>query len=298
MTESPWDAIIIGGGSAGLSAALQLGRLRARVLVLDGGEPRNRFAGHMHGVLGRDHTSPLDLLADGRRELERYGVTVVAVRVVAVDRDDDGFRVTASDGIIHRAARLLVATGLRDRLPDVDGLADRWGRSAFGCPFCDGWEHRDRAVGVVALVPEQRHQILLLRRLTDRLTVLTNGTRPFGPDDLAALSARGITIDDRRIRRIVDEAAVELADGARLDLDVLFIGAAPEPFDEVLDQLGASRGDDGWIAVDEHGRTSVPGVWAAGNVTNPTANVPASIAAGAVAGYAICADLLTEPRTG
>jgi len=296
MTDSPWDAIIIGGGSTGLSAALQLGRLRARVLVLDGGEPRNRFAGHMHGVLGRDHTSPLALLADGRRELERYDVPVVNDPATTVAPDADGFVVTTASSTTYRARRLLVATGLRDRLPDIEGLADRWGRAAFSCPFCDGWEHRDQAIGVIATGPEQRHQIMLLRRLTDRLTVLTGGNRPFGPEDLAAMVERGITIDDRPIRRISGDAAtVELADDDRLDLDVLFARGAPEPFDQPLVDVGAQRGDGGWFAVDELGRTSVPGVWAAGNVVNPMLNVPATIAAGALAGSAMCGDLLTDP---
>lgn len=304
MTDTPWDAIIIGGGSTGLSAALQLGRLRARVLVLDAGEPRNRFAGHMHGVLGRDHTSPLDLLADGRRELERYGVPVLGETVAAVQPDTDGFVVTTTavgaapgtGSTTRRTRRLLVATGLRDRLPDIDGLAARWGRDVFSCPFCDGWEHRDLAIGVIATTPEQRHQIMLLRRLTDRLTVLTDGGQPFGPDDLAAMLARGIVVDDRRIATISGETPrVHLADGGAVDFDVLFVRGAPEPFDQPLVDVGARRGDGGWFVVDELGRTSVPGVWAAGNVVNPMLNVPAAIAAGAMAGAAMCGDLLTEP---
>lgn len=312
MQQNTWDVIIVGGGSAGLSAALMLGRSRRRVLVLDEGRPRNRFAGHMHGVLGRDHSSPLALLDDGRAELGRYdGVTVRTGVAVGAQAADDaasdalpasGFTLDLADGERLLARRLLVASGLTDVLPDVPGLAEQWGRGAFVCPYCDGWEARGRRVAVLATSAAQVHQAQLMRQLSDRVTVFAHGAQ-LPEEARAGLLARGIVAEDRPVAAVTaDERGalrgIRLDDGTEIAIDAIFAGPVPEPNDPVLRRLGADRAahpmGGEFVVVDAMGRTSVPGVWAAGNVTDPRSSVPFAMAAGSMAGAAVNADLVEE----
>lgn len=302
---SNWDVLIVGGGSAGLSAALMLGRSRRRVLVVDEGRPRNRFAGHMHGVLGRDHTSPLDLLAAGRAELERYDGVVIRPGVVAEATgsvEGGGFEIVLHDGERHRARRMLVAAGLRDELPGIPGLAEQWGRGAFVCPYCDGWEARDRRVAVIATSPANAHQAQLMRQLSPQVTFYRHGV-DLPPDVRAGLLARGIGLDERAVAEVVaDEQGrlrgIRLADGTDVAVDAIFVGPTPRPNDAILLALGAATAEQpmggAWVAVDAMGRTSVPGLWAAGNVTDGRASVPFAMAAGNMAGAAVNADLVEE----
>lgn len=311
MQQEPWDVIIVGGGSAGLSAALMLVRARRRVLVLDGGAPRNGVAAHMHGVLGRDGWSPLELLERGREEIARYGGVVRAADVASAqptaagDASSGGglgFTVTLTSGERLAARRLLVSTGLRDELPELPGLAEHWGTGAVVCPYCDGWEVRDRRIGVLATGPRSLHQVQLLRQWSPSVTFFTNGAE-FADADVAGMLARGIAIEPRAWASVTaDEAGglsgIRLADGAAIALDAIFLGPRPVPNDTLLTDLGAERapafGDGDWVAVDPTGRTSVPGVWAAGNVVNPGASVPIAAGAGNLAGAAINADLIEE----
>ena len=206
MDSTELDVVIVGGGSAGLSAALMLGRSRRRVLVVDGGAPRNRVAGHMHGVLGRDHSSPLDLLASGRAELERYdGVTVVSDEVASAAHLDEGgpaFEVRLASGARHTARRILVATGLTDRLPDVPGLEPHWGRGVVSCPYCDGWEVRDRRIAVIPTSAANAHQAQLLRQLSPHVVFHAAGM-VLPPAARAGLTARGIELDERPVAEVV-----------------------------------------------------------------------------------------------
>ena len=303
MQHTTWDVLIIGGGSAGLSAALMLGRSRRRVLVVDEGRPRNRFAGHMHGVLGRDHTSPLDLLAAGRAELARYdGVQIREGVVTAAAARADGFTIALGDGSEHAARRLLVASGLRDELPEIPGLAEQWGRGAFLCPYCDGWEARDRRVVVLATSEANVHQAQLMRQLTSDVVFLGHGVR-LSDAARAGLDARGIPIDTRRVAAVIADddgrlSGIRLEDGAELAADVIFVGPRPVPNDDVLRALGAELADHPpvgrFATVDPMGRTSVPGLWAAGNVVDGRSSVPYAMSAGSMAGAAINADLVEE----
>lgn len=305
MHITDWDVVIVGGGSAGLSAAIMLGRSRRRVLVVDGGEPRNRVAGHMHGVLGRDHTSPLDLLAAGRAELTRYDDVAVESATVAsaaeLDTDAIGFEVVLSTGERHTTRRILVATGLRDRLPEIPGLAEQWGSGVVSCPYCDGWEVRDRRIAVIPTSAANAHQAQLLRQLSDDVAFHAGGLAL--PDAArTALEARGIAVEERSIAEVLaDEQGalrgLRYKDGTERGVDAIFTAPRPEPNDEVLRELGARRmRNDGvdWVLVDEDGRTSVRGVWAAGNVVSARATVPMAMAAGNAAGAAINGDLLDE----
>ncbi|MEF3402198.1 NAD(P)/FAD-dependent oxidoreductase [Agromyces sp. CCNWLW203] len=309
MQQEPWDVIIVGGGSAGLSAALMLVRARRRVLVLDGGAPRNRFAAHMHGVLGRDGWSPMELLATGRAEVERYGGVVRSDEVAAVApavgaSGERGFGVTLGTGEVHVARRLLVATGLRDELPAIPGLAGQWGRGAVVCPYCDGWEVRDRRIGVLATGPRSVHQVQLLRQWSPTVTFFLNDT-DVAADDLAGILARGIEVERRPVDRVLSDddgtlRGIRLVDGAEVALDSIFLGPTFVPNDGLLVGLGAATGEGfgpgggEWVEVDPMGRTSVAGLWAAGNVVNPAASVPGAAGGGNLAGAAINADLIEE----
>ena len=298
MNDNQWDVAIIGGGVAGLSAALVLARSRRRVLVIDAGEPRNRVAEHMHGVLGRDGTSPLALVADGRREVEGYGGVVLDGTVVAVR---PGFELDLADGSNHTARRIIVATGLRDVMPNVEGLAEHWGAGVVGCPYCDGWEARDGRVAVIPAVPMGLHVAQLLRQLTADVTVFTGLLPELGDEELRALAARGIAVESRGIRRLLGERGgpltLELIDGARVPVDTIFAGATPAPNDGLLRSLGAEFAPmhiGEWPVLDATGRTSVAGVWAIGNSASMGALVPVAMGMGVMAATTINAELVGE----
>lgn len=308
-TQTDWDVVVVGGGSAGLSAALMLGRSRRRVLVVDDSRPRNAVAAHMHGVLGRDHTAPLDLLAAGRAELTRYDVVVESAAVASAsaledsdgDGDEPGFELVLDSGERHTARRVLAATGLVDELPGIPGLAAQWGRGVVLCPYCDGWEVRDRRVAVIAAAQPNTHQAQLMRQLTPDVVFYANGATL--PDRARTeLEARGITIEEREVTGIVeaDDGAIRgirLADGSEQQVDVVFVAPRPVPNNLLLGDLRArtmrQSGVD-WVLVDDDGRTSVRGLYAAGNVVSARSSVPWAMASGALAGTAINADLVDE----
>ena len=297
----PWDVVIVGGGAAGLSAALILARARRRVLVLDGGEPRNRFAPHMHGVLSRDGYSPLDLVADGRREVRAADGVIETARVATITALDPGFELATEAGDRLRASRVIVATGIRDELPGIPGLAAQWGRGVVACPYCDGYEARDSRIGVLVGSPLGLHKAQMLRSYSPEVTVFTALIGGVPTDDLRAMAARAIRVDDRPIARVLSEGdrltGVEFADGSTLALDVLFTDPAPEPLDALLRQLGAERTETPfgeWTTTDATHQTSVPGLFAIGNVANPAALVPIAMAAGVTAGTTINAALVLD----
>lgn len=296
-----WDAIVIGAGAAGLSAAQMLGRSRRRTLVVDAGAPRNRFAEHMHGVLGQDGTPPSDLLAHGRAELDVYGVVVREASVVTVDEDPARVTVSLDDGTALAARALVVATGIADELPDLPGLADRWGRSVLHCPFCHGWEVRDQRLGVLMLSPLQQHQAQLVRQLSDDVTVFAGAVGGLGPEAEQRWRARGVVVESEPVVELLGDApelaGVRLRDGRTVPVDAIFTMAAPRPHDGFLAGLGLDRVDTphgSFLAVDAAARTSSRRIWAAGNVVNPMANIPQSMGAGAMAGAAAHGALVEE----
>ncbi|GIG35555.1 NAD(P)/FAD-dependent oxidoreductase [Cellulomonas pakistanensis] len=301
-----YDVVVVGGGSAGLAGALALSRARRRVLVVDAGEPRNAPAGHVHNVLGREGTPPGELLATGRREVAGYGGTVVDGRVAALARADGGFRVDLGDGRAAHARRLLVATGLTDELPDVPGVAEQWGRGVVFCPYCHGWEVRDRPVAVLAAGPQAAVQALIWRQLTDDVVLLTDGGPAPDPDQRALLDARGVRVVGERVAGLDVAggalAGVRLADGTVLPRHAMVVAPrfranagllAPlgvEPVDQVVH--GAVRGTR--VPADPTGRTDVPGLWVAGNLADVTLQVMAAAAHGVAAAAAINVDLVLE----
>ncbi|MEB3369982.1 FAD-dependent oxidoreductase [Saccharopolyspora mangrovi] len=297
-----YDVVIVGGGAAGLNAALMLGRARRDVLVIDGEEPRNAPAAHMHGFLSRDGAAPAELLAAGRREVTGYGVEIVAGQAVSAVPAGSGFAVELADGRRVSAKRLLLATGLRDELPDVPGVAERWGRDVLHCPYCHGWEFRDEPIGVLATSPMSVHQALLFRQWSDRITVLLNGSEPPTGEEAAKLAARGIEVVPEPVEglEVVGDSltGVRLSGGGVVPLRAVAVATRMVARSELAAGLGlepAAHPSGGQhIPADGNGRTAVPGVWVAGNTGDLRATVIVAAAEGANAGAMINADLVEE----
>ncbi|WP_277212530.1 NAD(P)/FAD-dependent oxidoreductase [Isoptericola croceus] len=302
--DKTYDVLVIGGGAAGLSGALTLARARWKVAVLDAGEPRNAPAAGVHGLLGREGVGPAELVTTGRAEVRGYGGQVVDGRVAQVVRDDGGthpFVVTLDDGRVARARRLLVATGLLDELPDVPGLAARWGRDVLHCPFCHGYEVRDQRIGILATGPHAARQALLFSQWSGQVVLLTHTAPAPSDEDAAKLAARGVAIVSGTVRQVTAEedrlTGVVLADGSTVALDALAVATTMRARTDVVGQLGLEvaphpSGQGDHLVADETGRTSVPGVWVAGNASNLAAQVSTAAAEGAWAAAQITFDLV------
>jgi thioredoxin reductase len=295
METQPYDVVIVGGGAAGLSAALVLGRARRRVAVIDAGAPRNAPAAHMQGFLSRDGMPPAELLAAGRAEVTGYGVRIVEDRVVAVE---PGFSVRLAGGQVLRARRILAATGVGDELPDIPGLRERWGRDLLHCPYCHGWEVRDHPLGVLGTNTGSVLHAQLVRQWSDDVVYFAHSHEPT-PTEVAELDARGIRIVRGEVARIVVEndhvTGVELVDGPVIARAAVFVRPINTPHpDGLLAALGCDVDEAGFAIVDHTGRTSTAGVWAAGNVVDPRAQVITAAGAGSAAAIAINADLVQD----
>ncbi|MEV4543477.1 bifunctional NAD(P)/FAD-dependent oxidoreductase/class I SAM-dependent methyltransferase [Micromonospora echinaurantiaca] len=304
--DDRYDVVVVGGGAAGLAGALALGRARRSVLVVDAGEPRNAPAEHMHNYLGRDGTAPGELLAAGRAEVTGYGGRIVSGRVVSAGRDGAEFTVTLDDGRTVRARRLLVATGLVDELPEVPGLAQRWGRDVLHCPYCHGWEVRDRRIGVLATGPFGVHQAQLWRQWSEHVLLVLHGAAAPGAEETEQLAARAIPVVDGPVAglEVTGDAltGVRLASGELVELDALVVAPRFTARAGLLTSLGLEPVEvemgghvfGSQIPADANGATAVPGVWVAGNVADVRAQVITSAGAGLTAGAAINADLVAE----
>ncbi|MFJ9037283.1 NAD(P)/FAD-dependent oxidoreductase [Streptomyces sp. NPDC102406] len=297
-----YDVVVVGGGTAGLSAALILGRSRRSVRVVDAGEPRNAPAAHMHGYPSRDGMPPAAFLAEVRREVAAYGVEIVRDRVTAAEPDEaDGFVVTTADGGPVRARRLVVATGLVDAPPDLPGVAERWGKDVLHCPFCHGWEVRDQAIGVLYAKASGIHQALLFSALSDDVTLFLHGADEDAlPDsDWQLLAAAGVSVVTGKLDGLVVTgdalAGVRLADGRVFARSVFVVPPRMTPRDGLLTALGARTRQTPagpFVDVDPTGLTSVPGVWAVGNAAGAAEQVVNAASAGYRAGVTLHAELL------
>jgi thioredoxin reductase len=282
-----YDVLVVGAGYAGLSTALTLGRARRSVLVTGSRPPRNARSAASHGFLTADGTAPGDLHTAARDDLAAYP----AVRFLAADVDDvaqagEGFRAVAGPATVA-ATRIVLATGVEDRPPAIDGLAELWGRGVHTCPYCDGWEHRDQ---VVAVIGDPGRVPLLARTLTG----WTDHVIAFAT--VTAIGC-GVTADDRRVVRVRGKdgaaAGIDLDDGSALDVGAVFVAGRPAPRTHLARRLGYALDDTGFVAVDHEGRTTVPGVWAAGDVAHPEKHqVAVAVADGVLAGRSCNADLL------
>lgn len=297
LTSMAYDVLIVGGGAAGLSAALVLGRARRRVAVVDAGSPRNAPAAHMQGFLSRDGLPPSELLAIGREEVRGYGVELIQDAVVGIEA---AFIVRLGGGDVLKARRLLIATGVRDELPEIPGVRERWGRDLLHCPYCHGWEVRDQALGVLGTRPDAVEHALLVRQWSDDVVFFAHTLDLDDCGDARQwLAARGVSVVAGPVARLVVESdrltGVELLDGRVVTRSAVFIRPVNVPHaDGLLRRLGCDLDAAGFPAVDATGRTSIVGVWAAGNVVDPRLQVITSAGAGSVAAIAINADLVRE----
>ncbi|MDV6014283.1 NAD(P)/FAD-dependent oxidoreductase [Haloechinothrix sp. LS1_15] len=295
------DVAIVGGGAAGLSAALVLARARRRVLVVDSGAPRNAVATHVHGFLSREGTPPTELLATGRAEVAGYGGEIVAASVRDAVRTGEGFAVRLLDDRTLLARRILLASGLTDELPEVPGLAQRWGRDVLSCPYCHGWEVRDQPLAVLGTGPLSVHHALMLRQWSEDVTLIRHGLTEIGSDDRRRLAARDIRVVDGVVDHVVVDhdrlTGMGLLDGAVVPCAAVFVSARLLANHGVVASLGVEVERDELgerVATDHIGQTSIHGVWAAGNVTDPFAQVIVAAAAGAKVAMALNAELVED----
>ena len=300
-----YDAVVIGGGAGGLSAGLVLGRSRRSVVVIDAGEPRNAPAAGVHALLALDGIAPAELLERGREDVRRYGGEVRPGRVAAVSREEDGtFLVTLDDGGVVRGRRLIVASGMVDELPEVEGIHDHWGRDVLHCPYCHGWEVRDKAIGILATGPMSVHQALLFRQWSSDITFFLN-TTPMPPEeDVERMTARGIRIVLGEVAALESSggrlSGVRLADGTVVEREALAVATTARPRADFLAGLGLvpvdhPSGMGQYLPAEQPtGRSEVEGVWLVGNIADISAQVGAAATAGALAGAHVNADLMVE----
>ena len=286
------DVVIVGGSVAGLSAALVLGRARLTVTVIDAGHPVNETVAHSHGFLTRDGASPASLVAAGRAEAEGYGVTILDDRVTGVTGTNGAWVVARASGPAVTGRRLVLATGMRIPLPDLPGLAEVWGGDAANCPFCHGWEVRDRPIAVVGDPAFVAHLSGLLTQWSDDvLAFLPVGDDGPGPD---------VAVEHRAPTRVVVAdgrmAGLEVEGGEVLDRTALFVAGMATPASSLAADLGCALDEVGYPAVDPFGLTSVPGLWAIGNAVTMQRNLVSSAASGADAATRIVFDLVSERR--
>ncbi|KQV77928.1 thioredoxin reductase [Nocardioides sp. Root122] len=298
-----YDVVVVGGGAAGLSGAMALGRSRRSVLVIDAGEPRNAPADHAHNYLGREGVSPLELLEIGRAEVAAYGVEVLDDRVVGLSGEVDDFLVTTDGGRRVRARRVLVTGGVVDELPDVPGLAERWGRDVLHCPYCHGWEVRDQAVAVLATTPMAAHQALLFRQLTDDVVVVVHDGVEIPVEEEERLGAIGVRFVHGTPQEVLADGdalvGLRLADGSVLERQAIVVASRPHVRADFLRPLGIEPTPFEMngvafgtvIQVEPTGATTVPGVFAAGNATDVAMVLIASAAHGLRVGAWINAEL-------
>lgn len=298
--DNIWDCVVIGGGAAGLSAALVLGRARRRVLLVDAGDQSNLAAPGIGGLLGSDGLPPAELYSAGRAELAAY--PAVEVRTGEVVMSEPGFVLELADGTREHTRTVLLATGMEYRGPNISGLEGLWGASVFHCPFCHGWEMRDAPVAVIAQGDRAVHSALMMRGWTEDLVVLTNGDSGLGEAQVKQLDAVGIGVDERPIARFIADdgelTAVEFTDGARLARRGALVAATLHQRSPLAAQLGAVSAPGPIAAdalvVDAFARTSVPGVFAAGDLGAQMPQVATAVASGSQAGAAVVQHLLGE----
>lgn len=302
--DATWDCIVVGAGAAGLSAALVLGRARQDTLVVDAGEQSNLAAHGIAGLLGHDGRPPAELYAQGRTELGSYPTVQLRTGTITGGRrDGTGFVVNLADGGQERTRRLLLATGMEYRYPDIPGIAPRWGRSVFHCPFCHGWEARDQILGVLDAGPMGAQRALLLGVWSDDVTLFTNGPVQLAVDELERLAGAGVTVEERPVAGMDGDGdalhAIVFSDGTQRPCEGLLIAVTLHQRSSLAALLGADIADPGPVAidpvaVDQMFATSVPGLFAAGDLSAAMPSVATAIAAGSGAAAMVVHSLVAE----
>ncbi|TFY87709.1 NAD(P)/FAD-dependent oxidoreductase [Pseudomonas nabeulensis] len=295
-----YDIIVIGGSYAGMAATLQLIRARRMVLVIDAGELRNRFASHSHGFLGQDGIDPGEITAHARRQLEAYPtLSWREDRAETISGQADNFTVTTADGKSYQGRRILLAIGVTDQLPPIAGLAERWGKSVFHCPYCHGYELNQGHIGIIATGPMSVHQAELL---TDwgSVTLVVNQALTLDLSTRTSLESRGVAIEDTPIDRIENSADVLLADRRLLSFKGLFIASRSTPSSQIAEIAGCALEETPMgiqIRTNAEGQTSVPGIFACGDTAMAPHSVSLAVGNGAMAGAQVHRSLLWPEGT-
>ena len=294
-----YDAIIIGGSFAGLSAALYIARARRSVCIIDTGSPRNRFAAHSHGFFAQDGSEPGTMLATARSQVAAYPTTTfIDGEAISAAKEPDGFSVKLATGDVLEGARLVLAFGVSDELPDIPGLAERWGHSVLHCPYCHGYEFSGQRLGVLNVSSMSMHQALLIAEWGPT-TLYLNGAAE--PDDaaLTQLQKRGVAIEPAPVTALHGDGprltAIELADGRMSDADALYLAPRTRLNSEIAEQLGCDMEEGPFgriIRTDSQKLTTVPGVYAAGDITRGSHNVTWACADGVTAAMAVHRSLI------
>jgi len=297
-----FDTIIVGGSTAGLSAALYLGRFRRRVLIIDSQKPANRFTHASHGFFTRDDVPPADLLSIGREQLLRYETVSIQSGVVThIQPDQQNFTVTLADGSQHTARKILLATGLKDSLPAIEGLQQFWGRSVLHCPYCDGWEQRDQAVAIYNRGEAALHMAKLLWALTADLVICSDGPSELTAAQQATLTKHGIQIIEKAVKRVEGHDTqlerIVFADGSTLPRTAIFTRLDLSQHSDFAAQLGCELTPNGIVKVDQEGRTSVAGIYAAGDMAYPARQLIMAASQGAFAAIGLNRDMINEDFT-
>ncbi|CAH1656214.1 Thioredoxin reductase [Hyphomicrobiales bacterium] len=290
-----YDVIVVGGSYAGMSAALQIARARRKIMVIDAGIRRNRFAAHSHGFLGQDGVDPAQIAAAARAQLIAYPNLVwTEGQAESAAKDNHGFTVVMRDGTAHRSSRLVLALGVTDTLPEIPGLQERWGRSVFHCPYCHGFELSGGPLGVLAVGDVSMHQAILIPEWGPT-TVFTNGAFEPTSEQLAELEGRSVTVERTPVTRVTGKADVALADGRVLSLAGLFTASRTQPSSSLADDLGCAL-DEGplgpFVRTDAMKATSIPGVFACGDAARGAGSVSLAVGDGALAGAAVHRSLI------
>lgn len=292
------DVVVVGAGSAGLSAALVLGRSRRNTLVLDGGVPRNAPSPAAHSFFTRDGDAPLELLAVGRDQLRPYDtVQLRSVQAAEIKWVGGGFEVALEDGRLESARRVVLATGVVDQLPQIDGVERLWGHGVLHCPFCHGWEVRDEPLAIYGRGRDSVEFARLMLAWSRDLVLCSDGPAGLPDDERAFLARHGIGLREERIRLLEGEnrlTRIVFADGGTLERSAMFMRPPWVLRSNLSRQLDCEHADDGTVRVDEHGKTSVPGVYAAGDMITDAHQVVLAAASGARAALAIQRELVAE----
>ncbi|ADV67611.1 NAD(P)/FAD-dependent oxidoreductase [Deinococcus maricopensis] len=296
----PCDVAVIGAGPSGLNAALVLGRARRDTLLLDGGPPRNAPTRAAHGVFTRDGAAPLDLKREALAQLQPYPVTHLEVQVADVQPEGDAFRVFLEDGQDVLATKVLFATGVRDLLPDIPGLRERWGRSVYHCPYCDGWELRGQAVGVLGTDDATHHLALSLTSWTREVTIFTDGPSQFTDEQRLDFERLGLNVVEAPLRRLEGDGenlACAYTDDGAFAITALLLSPKQEQASALPARLGCDLNDKGRVLTDDvTGETSVPGVYAVGDMTGAPQYVMSAAASGMTVAVAVNTRLIHDAR--